>query len=341
MLDGHGLIGDQCRFDPDRQVRRDLCHRLRDVMPERQDVSALAHGDREPDALSSVDAEHRLRRVGGAARHAGDVAQANDPAAGDEVDGEDVLFRPECARDADKNLFVARLHHARRRDGVLGAEGRDQRRAVDLEARQLLGGELHVDALVLSSEDIDLRNVRQLEELLADVFHVIAQLPVRESVSREAVHDAVRVAKLVIEAGADDALRQGMADVANLLADLVPDVRHLSRRGRVLEIDEDRGLPCRRVALQVIQVRRLLELALEPVGDLLERVADRGARPTRLDHHGLDGEIRILAPPEPDIGADSRDDDGEHEIGDHGAVPDRPFREIEAFHHTPPRIRTF
>ena len=80
MLDRHGLVGDERRLDPDRQVRRDLRHGLLDVAPEGQDVAAFAHGDGEPDAVLSVDAEHRLRRVGGAARDARDVAQADDPA---------------------------------------------------------------------------------------------------------------------------------------------------------------------------------------------------------------------------------------------------------------------
>ena len=49
MLDGHGLVGDERRLDPDGQVRRDLRHGLRDVAPEGEDVAALAHGDGEPD----------------------------------------------------------------------------------------------------------------------------------------------------------------------------------------------------------------------------------------------------------------------------------------------------
>ena len=75
VLDGNRLVGDQRRLDADRQVRRDLGHGALDIAPERQHVAALAHGDGEPDALPSVDAEHRLRRVGGAARDVRDVAQ--------------------------------------------------------------------------------------------------------------------------------------------------------------------------------------------------------------------------------------------------------------------------
>ena len=223
------------------------------------------------------------------------------PAVRDEIDAEDVLLRPKRARDADEDFFVGGLHHALRRDGVLGVEGGDERGAVDPEASELLGRELHIDALVLGSEDVDLRNVRQLEELLADVVHGVPQLPMGEPIGGEAVDDAVSVAELVVESGPDDALRQGAADVADLLAHLIPDVGDLSRRGRVLQIDEHRGLAGGRVALQVIQVRRLLELALEAVGDLLERVTDRCAGPSDLHDHGLDGKVRILAAPETEV----------------------------------------
>ena len=233
VLHGDGLVGDERRFDADGQVRLDLGHGVLDVAPEREHIAALAHGDGEPDALLSVDAEHRLRRVGRAARDARDVAQTDHPAVRDEIDRQDVLLRPERARDADEDFFVPGLHHALRRDGVLGLEGGDQRGAVDPEASELLGRELHIDALVLGPEDVDLRDVRQLEELLADVVHSVPQLPMGEPVGGEAVDDAVSVAELVVEAGADDALRQGAADVADLLAHLIPDVRDLSRRRRV------------------------------------------------------------------------------------------------------------
>ena len=71
-------------------------------------------------------------------------------------------------------IFSSRgLHHALRGDGVLGVEGGNQRGAVDPEARQLLGRELHIDALVLRPENVDLRDVRQLKEPLSDVVHIV------------------------------------------------------------------------------------------------------------------------------------------------------------------------
>ena len=118
-----------------------------------------------------------------------------------------------------------------------------------------------------------------MEELLADVNDVIPQLPVCESVRGEAVDDAESVAELVVEAGAVDVLRERIADVADLLAHLIPDVRHLRRGRGIFQVDEDCGLPRARVAFQVVQARRFLQLAFDTVGNLLERVADRGARP--------------------------------------------------------------
>ena len=75
MLDGHWLVGDERRLDPDWQIRRDLRHRVRDVVAECEDVAALPHGDGEPDAIPPVDAEHWLRWVRGPARDVRDVAE--------------------------------------------------------------------------------------------------------------------------------------------------------------------------------------------------------------------------------------------------------------------------
>ena len=205
MLDRDRLIGEKRGFDADRQIRLDLRHGALDVSPEGEHVAALAHRDGEPDAVASVDPKHRLRRIGGAARDAGDVAEADHPSVGDEIDRQDVPLGPEGARDADEDLLFLCLHLALGRDGVLGVECGDQRGAVDSEPRQLPGRELHVDALVLRAKDVDLGDVRQLEELLANVLDVVPQLPLAESVRGEAVDDAVGVAELVVEAGPDDA----------------------------------------------------------------------------------------------------------------------------------------
>ena len=91
-----------------------------DVVAERQHVAAVAHGDAEPDRRLAVDAEHRLRRVGEAAPHLRDVAHADHPPAGDEVDVQDVLLGLEGAGDPQRDALVAGLDDAGGADLVLG-----------------------------------------------------------------------------------------------------------------------------------------------------------------------------------------------------------------------------
>ena len=79
-----------------------------------------------------------------------------------------------------------------------------------------------------------------------------------EPIGGKPVDDAVGVAEFVVETRADDALRQVVAYVSDFLAHLIPDVRHLSRARRIFEVDEDRRLARGCVALQVVEVRRLL-----------------------------------------------------------------------------------
>src|SRR5579883_3503364 len=102
MLDGHRLVRDERRLDPDWQIRCNLRHGARDVSSESEDVAAFAHGDGEPDALMSIDTEHRLGRIGGPAGNVRNVAQSDDPPVlRDEVDGKNILLGPKCTRNTD------------------------------------------------------------------------------------------------------------------------------------------------------------------------------------------------------------------------------------------------
>ena len=211
----------------------------------------------------------------------------------------DVLLGPECARHAQRQRFVAGLDDAGGLDDVLRLQGGDQRRAIDAEAGELLHREFDENPLVLRAQDLDLRDVADLQQLRADVLDIVAQLAMREAVGGEAVDDAEGIAELVVEARSDDAGRQGVADVADALADVIPDVRHFPGGGAALQIDEDRRDAGAREAAQVVELRRFLQLALEPLGHLLERVLDGRARPGGLHHHRLDDEGGILVAAEP------------------------------------------
>ena len=56
---------------------------------------------------------------------------------------------------------------------------------------------------------------------------MVAQFAMRETVARKAIDDPERVAEIVVEAGPDNACRKGVADIADILANLIPGVGDL------------------------------------------------------------------------------------------------------------------
>src|SRR5262249_54296181 len=82
------------------------------------------------------------------------------PAVGDEVDVPDVLVRVEGARDAERERLRTRLDRPGWQDQVLRPERVDELRLVQAEARELPGGELDEDRLVLGAEQLDLLDIR-------------------------------------------------------------------------------------------------------------------------------------------------------------------------------------
>ena len=202
---------------------------------------------------------------------------------------------------------------------------RDQGGAIDAEPCEFLGGKLDDDLLILGAENLDLGDVRYPQEPRADFLDIIAKLAMGETIRGEAVDDPERVAELVVEAGADDAGRQGTADVADVLADMIPDVRHFLGRGAAFQVHEYGGDAGAREAAQKVEVRRLFEGAFDAIGHLIERVIEGRARPRRLNDHGSESERRVFVAAEPHIRHHAHDDRDQHQINHEGAVIERPF----------------
>ena len=65
----------------------------------------------------------------------------------------------------------------------------------------MLSRELDVNALVLGSENVDLRDVRKLKKLLSHFINGVPQLPVREPVRGKTVDDAIGIANSSLKPG--------------------------------------------------------------------------------------------------------------------------------------------
>src|SRR6516225_1013045 len=169
-------------------------------------------------------------------------------------------------------------------------------------------------------ENLDLGNVRNLQKLRAHVLDIIAQRPMAEAVSGERVNKAICVAEIIVEAGADDALRQGPAYIADVLAHLIPDVRHLPCRGRAFEGDENRRQARAGIRAQEIQALRFLQLALKAFGDLSQGIVERCPRPSRLHDHGTESKGRVFAASQAVVGRQAGDHDRDHCKNDKGSM---------------------
>src|SRR5262245_5918012 len=86
----------------------------------------------------------------------------------------------------------------------------------------------------------------------------------------------------------------------------------------------------------MVQIRRFLELLLDLLGDLQQRVGERCARPLRLNEHVLHGEGRILAAAETAVRPRARRKQHDHDERNERTMIDRPFRKIENSPHDEP-----
>src|SRR5690606_31989231 len=123
-----------------------------------------------------------------------------------------------------------------------------------------------------------------------------------EAVARDRVDRPEDVAELVVEEGPDDLLGQQAANVADLLAYLVPDLRHFARRRGILQLEDDQRFAGTRIAGRVLEVRDFLERLLDAVGDDLVDLRRGRARPDRAHHHGPEREVGVLALADVEVG---------------------------------------
>jgi hypothetical protein len=201
--------------------------------------------------------------------------------------------------------------------------------------------ELDEDLLRPLADDVDFVDVRHAQQALADVLGAGLEVGEAHAVGGEHVERGIDVAVLVVEVRAGDAGRELALDVADLLADLVPEFLHLGWRGLVAERDADERAAGLRVALDAVEVRQLLQLLLDLVDGLRLQLRCRRSGPADMHDHGLDREVRILGAAEIEIGVDAGGAEQDDHEQDERPMRDRPFRQIEALHDVHPVLFAF
>ena len=222
---------------------------------------------------------------------------------------------------------------------------------------QSRGRQGDVDLFGLHAHQLHLGHIGHVQQLVAHVLGVAAQPRHVDAVAGHGVDGAEDVAEFIVEERPLDGRRQPVADVADLLAHLVPVVLHLVGRRRVLQHQHDQRLTRFGVAGRVLEVGNLLHRLLDAVGDEFVHLLGRGARPERAHHHRPEGVVGVLALAQAEEGQRTADAADQQEKERHLPVAQRNGREVEALapggagigglwgfgnvrhHHAPPSLR--
>ena len=184
--------------------------------------------------------------------------------------------------------------------------------------------EFDVDLLVLRAVEVDLGDVLDLEQALAERLGDLLHLRVVGAVGREHVENRIDVAIFVIDRRTDQSGRQIVLDVADLLAQLIEQLRHVAGRRVVLESDLHRREGRLGVGRHLVEVGQLLKLLLDRIGDLRLHLGGGCARPHGGDDHDLDGERRIFGASQAAVGKQARHAEHHDQEQDQGGMRNGP-----------------
>ncbi|MNJ30210.1 hypothetical protein D3C77_248060 [compost metagenome] len=333
FFDHHRLVGYRVYANAHWQFGGDAFHFLVQVGTEDLNVAAGFHTDGKADGGLAVEAEHGRRWIDIATLDLGDVGQAEEAVIDSQVDRLEVFLGGELASGTHRNPLGPGFDDPGRGHRVLGLQGLQHLTLVDTEGRQFARGEVQVQHFILGADHLHLAQVGHLADLGTHLLDVVAQLSHAQTVGGKGIDRAEYITELIVERRPLDALGELAADVLDLLAHLVPDLRNVLGLGGVAQVDVDRRFTRAGVALHIVERIQFFELFLDAVSDLVEGFVLGRTRPAGLDNHGLDGERGVFFTPQVHVGEHAHQQADEHQVPDKGLVLQRPLRQVEASFH--------
>jgi hypothetical protein len=319
-----------------RQVLLQALHGDGQVVAQRNHVAALGHYDAEPDRIATGNAHPRLWRIGQAACHACDVAEAETAPADGKAGVAQGLDADERAADAQAHPIGLRFDLPGRHRGILPLQRIEHLGRHQAHRGQTRRTDVDVDFFVLHADQLDLLYVvhpaqlaRQTICLATQIAHAVASLVVA---CDEGKNLDLHIAELVVGEGPLYAGGQGMADIVKFLAYLAPGLGNLGLRRVILEDHDGQRFARLRCRAQHVHPGRLGQFLLDALGQLLFHLRRRGARPKRTHHHDLEGEVGVFGAAELEEGNHPADHEHDHQVEHHRLVPQGPFGKIELPH---------
>jgi len=317
--------------DAGRQLVVDAPGHHLERLAQCNDVATLGHRHTQGDQLPALVAHHHLRWIDIGARHLGNVGQADQfSRAAPDRHVTQLLERRELAGDPHLHRVQRGLHHARALDRVLLVQLRQALVHVQSELGQAFLRDLDKHLLVLHTEQFNLVDVGNPQQLLAHIVRECLEFRVGKTIRLQRIDDAIHVTEIIVEKWTAHARRQAGGHVGDPLSNRVPGIRHIGRTGRVLELKHDQRLAGLGVAADLVCAGHLLQRALDLVGHLLGHLLRRGAGPEDPHDHGPKRKRRILVLAELEIRGKTEHQQHQHQIPSQGHMLQRPSGKIEA-----------
>src|SRR5262249_21322244 len=229
-----------------------------------------------------------------------------------------------------ENLRPLGIDRARRRDGVLALERREDVLRADAERDEPRIRELDEDPLRALAEYVDLLHAGDVQQLLPDRLGLPHEEARRHPRRFQGVEREGDVGILVVDEGAEHAGRQVPGLVAQPLARLLELFRDVGRRRAVPDGYRHEVEARPRHRLDAVIPAQLLHPFLERLGNEILHLLRGGTRPGRGDSQHLDGERRVLGATELEESIGARSSDGDDEEQGDGALAHRQGGEVEA-----------
>ncbi len=236
------LVGDLAQLHAGRQFLLQASELLLQCLAEHQDVAAALHRYGEAKGRLAHEAHPRCRRVVETAVHFGHITDAERAPSDADWKIANLLDRLEATGDPQLHPVADGLDETGGADRILGLQRLTHGFQRNAEGGQLDVGKLDPDLLVLQTDQLDLADVLHPLQLQLNAVGVVLEDRVVETFTGQRVDVAEGSAELVVEERSLYARRQRVTNVADLLADLIPEVGDVLRAHRVSSHEGDVGL---------------------------------------------------------------------------------------------------
>ncbi len=328
-LDRSGLVGNLAQLHAGRQVARQAFELAFQGLAQYQDVAAIFHRHRQPNGILAHEAHARCGRVVETTVYVSHITDAEGAVT--DTDGElsDLVNAGETPTYPQLQALARRLEEARGADGVLFTQ-----RLLHGLQRHAKGGQLEVgqfdpDLLVLQAEQLHLAHILDPLQLDLDTVGIVLEHRIVETGAGQCVEVAEGGAEFVVEERPLDFRRQGVANVRDFFADLVPQLGNVLGMQRVAGHEGHLRLTGPGERDDLLVLTGFHQFLLDALGDLARHFLGGGARPQGADDHGLEGKGRVFALAKLGVGHGANCRQQDHQEQHDLAITQRPGGKVE------------